>query len=52
MPLEIRELIIRTTVSGGNGGSSEAGSGSTLDENQLTEIASRVMEIIKEKSER
>ncbi|WP_226294320.1 DUF5908 family protein [Aquimarina algicola] len=55
MPLEIRELIIKTTVN--NTGNSNAGGaggaqGGKAKEANINEIAERVFEILKEKSER
>jgi len=53
MPLEIRELIIKATVdnSGSNAQSGTTGTEGTSETN-LNEVAEKVFEIIKEKSER
>ena len=54
MPLEIRELIIRATVSDQGGGASAASSsaGGASDEKVFNEVAEKVFEILKEKQER
>lgn len=52
MPLEIRELVIKTTVNKANNkaaGSSETGK---AKEFSINEIVEKVFEILKEKSER
>jgi len=50
MPIEIREIIIKTTVGQKSGGS--ASSEGDKKESQIDEIVEKVFEIIKEKSER
>lgn len=53
MPVEIRELVIKAKI--GIDGVGNAGSGSGTDENPegfINEIVEKVLEIIKEKSER
>ena len=54
MPLEIRELIIRATVSGQGGSASAGGSSAEAPESEalLNEIAEKVFEIIRNKQER
>lgn len=54
MPLEIRELIIRATVSNQGGGTSStsSGTGGAPDEKLLNAVAEKVFEIIREKQER
>lgn len=51
MPLEIRELIIKTKVTSKKEDTSSAGKG-TINQTQINEIAEKVFEILKEKSER
>lgn len=51
MPLEIRELVIKATVNNNSGGSS-ATSGGNKKEADINEVVAKVLEIIKEKSER
>ena len=50
MPLEIRELVIKATVS--NNASNVSTTGQASGETNINEIVDRVLEIIKEKSER
>lgn len=53
MPIEIRELIIKTTVSNQNKASTNNSSSSgQLSQGQLNSIAEKIFEIIKQKSER
>lgn len=53
MSLEIRELIIKASVNNeGGGGSSGNKGGGNSEEAKINEVVSRVLEIIKEKSER
>ncbi len=53
MPIEIRELIIKTTVNNNDGNvSSERGTSGNKKESNIDEIVEKVFEIIKEKSER
>lgn len=52
MPLEIRELVIKTTI---NDGGNQSGGGSMTGksrESSINEIVERIFEILKEKSER
>ncbi len=52
MPIEIRELIIKATVSG-EGNSAGSGGGSDDDKQaMIQECVDQVMEILKEKEER
>ncbi len=53
MPVEIRELVIKATV--GKDQTSKSGSnnaGGSLDEQSINEIVEKVLNILKEKSER
>ncbi len=53
MPLEIRELIIKATVD--NGAASTSGSNNESEasnDHMINEIAEKVLEILREKSER
>ncbi|WP_157766230.1 MULTISPECIES: DUF5908 family protein [Aquimarina] len=54
MPIEIRELIIKTTVNNTTSttGSANNAAGGGIEESQINEIADKIFEIIKEKSER
>ena len=53
MPIEIRELIIKTTVNNNRNDSSGSGSiGGNSKEANIDEIVEKVFEIIKEKTER
>lgn len=59
MPLEVRELVIKATVDNGNSGSensglaSDSGSADTVQTEDLVNlVVEKVLEIIKEKSER
>ena len=53
MPLEIRELIIKATVDNGDGKSSAGTNESDASNSDtLNEVAEKVFEIIREKSER
>lgn len=53
MPVEIRELVIKAKI--GNDGAANNGAGSEANENSegsINAIVEKVLEIIKEKSER
>ncbi|GAA4272687.1 DUF5908 family protein [Aquimarina gracilis] len=52
MPLEIRELVIKTTVSNQTGSTGDTGSAGKMKEANINEIVDKVFEILKEKSER
>lgn len=52
MPLEIRELIIKTTVSNNRNATSSSDDVGKMSEYQMNKIADRIFEILKEKSER
>ena len=54
MPIEIRELIIKTTVAPGDTGGDDGSSASGDDEKQqlIQECVDQVMDILKEKWER
>ncbi len=52
MPLEIRELIIKATVSGGQGSSGGNTGHEEQGEPNINEIVDKVLEIIKQKRER
>ncbi len=52
MPIEIRELIIKTTVNNDGNVSNERGVSGNKKESNIDEIVEKVFEIIKEKSER
>jgi hypothetical protein len=52
MPIEIRELIIKATVSGEKSNTSANGVGGKRSESSINEIVDKVLEIIKEKNER
>ena len=56
MPIEIRELVIRASVSqevsGGSNSSNDAGSSSTLAPDIVNICVEKVLEIIRDKNER
>ncbi len=52
MPLEIRELIIKATVDKNGDTAPSVGGEQGSGDDKINEIAERVFEIIKEKSER
>lgn len=52
MPLEIRELIITASIKNNDGNSSGNNAMDTSGAANINEIADRVLEIIKQKSER
>ncbi len=52
MPLEIRELVIKATVVNGQGPSGGGSEQQPQDNNTIDEIVSKVMQIIKDKTER
>jgi hypothetical protein len=55
MPIEIRELVIKATVSDSSGdgsGSSNNGNAADVKEADVNLIVEKVLEILKEKSER
>lgn len=59
MPLEVRELVIKATVDNGNSGSQNSGfandsgsANSAQTEDLVNLVVEKVLEIIKEKSER
>ena len=52
MPVEIRELIIKTTVSDQKKTGNTGSSGGSIGQEQINEIAEKVFEIIQQKTER
>ena len=53
MPIEIRELVIKAEVGGGNRNTqSQDNASQGLNEKQLQEIVDRVVEVLKHKKER
>ncbi len=52
MPLEIRELIIKAKVEGNNGASGGNTGEQASGELKMNEVAERIFEILREKSER
>lgn len=52
MPLEIRELIIKATVSGGKGSANGSDQQQVSGDLNVDEIVAKVMQIIKDKTER
>ncbi len=52
MPLEIRELIIKAKVNENSKGSSGSANTQASGEVKMNEVAERVFEILKDKSER
>lgn len=52
MPLEIRELIIKATVDNSSPSSDQSHESGSTSEATINEVAEKVLQIIKEKSER
>lgn len=52
MPLEIRELIIKTKVSNSENNTGNSTDSGKMNGSQINEIVDKILEILKEKSER
>lgn len=52
MPLEIRELVIKATLSEGNGGGPESGTAGADTAAIVADCVAQVLAILKEKAER